>query len=69
MTGNRISIQDAAEIMGVTLTYLREGIARGKFNFGTEMTLKENGKRRTFYINKRQFYEEMRIQEEDCSFD
>ena len=64
MKENRISIQEAAKMMGVTLTFLREGIARGKFSFGISMTLKEKGKRRTFYINKKQFYEYLRHQEE-----
>ena len=46
MKENRISIQEAAEMMGVTLTFLREGIARGKFSFGISMKLKYKGKRR-----------------------
>ena len=52
---NRMTIKEASERMGVSQTYLREGLARNKFPFGEGFRITEGSCRRTFYINRKRF--------------
>ena len=55
MEKNRISVEEAAERMGVSKTFLREGLARDKFPFGSGYRVTAGSKRRVFYINRNKF--------------
>ena len=52
---NRLSIQRAAELMGVSAQFLRVGIQEGKFPFGT--AVKVTGRRYSYYISPARFTE------------
>lgn len=48
----RLTVQEVAEDMGISQTCLREGLARGRFPFGTGFKSKDENKKRIFYISK-----------------
>ena len=54
MEENRITVNQAAEIMGVTNTFLREALMQDKFPFGAGIR-QEGSDKRIFYINKVRF--------------
>jgi hypothetical protein len=45
---NRLSVKQAAALMGVSEQFLRLGLQQGKFNFGTAV---KTSSRWTYYIN------------------
>ena len=49
---SKISVTEAAAIMGVTPQFLRMGLRHGKFPFGTAVKFK----RWSYYINAERFY-------------
>ena len=49
----KLTVPQAAEIMGVTPQLLRLGLQQGRFPFGTAVKFK----RWSYYINKDKFYE------------
>lgn len=51
----RITVKDAARLMGVSEMFVRIGLQRGRLPIGTAM--KMNGNRYTYYINPKQFEE------------
>ena len=51
----RITVKDAARLMGVSEMFVRIGLQRGRLPIGTAM--KMNGDRYTYYINRKQFKE------------
>ena len=66
MEENKLTVVEAAEIMGVTQSFLREALIRDKFPFGTGITMSE-GERRTFYINRKRFEKWMEGDDPECS--
>lgn len=52
---NRITIERAAELMGVSPQFIRIGIQRGIFPWGS--AVKINGNRYTYFISKPKFIE------------
>ncbi len=50
---NKLTIKEAAAIMGVTPQFLRLGLQQGRFPFGTAVKMK----RWAYYINHTKFYE------------
>lgn len=50
---NKLTIKQAAAIMGVTPQFLRLGLQQGRFPFGTAVKFK----RWAYYINPAKFYE------------
>lgn len=59
MEGNRLTIKEAAEAMGISQQFLRVGIQKGIFTFGKAMQL--SGEKYVYYINKNHFEEETGI--------
>lgn len=55
----RLSVDEAAKIMGVSKPYIRIGLQRGLLPFGT--AVKMSGNRYTYFISKNRFYEYLRI--------
>jgi excisionase family DNA binding protein len=55
----RLSVDEAAKIMGVSKPYIRIGLQRGLLPFGT--AVKMTGNRYTYFISKNRFYEYLRI--------
>lgn len=53
MTNQRITIKQAAELLGVSQQFLRIGLQQGKFPFG--VAVKTSPSRYTYYINSTQF--------------
>ena len=49
---NKLTVTEAAAIMGVTPQFLRMGLRHGKFPFGTAVKFK----RWSYYINAERFY-------------
>lgn len=60
----RLSIAEAAEIMGVSKAYIRVGLQRGLLPFGTAIKMSS---RYTYYIPKSKFYEYMGVSENENS--
>lgn len=64
---NKLTIKQAAAIMGVTPQFLRLGLQQGRFPFGTAVKMK----RWAYYINPTKFYEYLATQQiptgTDCS--
>lgn len=52
--GNRISIKEAAEIMGVSQQFLRIGLQRKEFTFGVAVKMSN---KYSYYISPKKFYE------------
>lgn len=50
---NKITVPEAAAIMGVTPQFLRLALQQGRFTFGTAVKFK----RWSYYINEKKFYE------------
>lgn len=50
---NKLTIKEAAALMGVTPQFLRIGLQQGRFPFGTAVKMK----RWTYYINSAKFHE------------
>lgn len=50
---NKLTVPEAAEIMGVTPQFLRLALQQGRFPFGTAVKFK----RWSYYINKDKFFE------------
>lgn len=50
---NKLSVPEAAEIMGVTPQFLRLALQQGRFPFGVAVKMK----RWSYYINEKKFYE------------
>lgn len=59
MESNRLTIKEAAKAMGISQQFLRVGIQKGIFSFGTAMQL--TGNKYVYYINKNHFEEETGI--------
>lgn len=55
----RLSVDEAAKIMGVSKPYIRIGLQRGLLPFGT--AVKMSGNRYTYFISKNRFYEYLGI--------
>ena len=55
----RLSVDEAAKIMGVSKPYIRIGLQRGLLPFGT--AVKMTGNRYTYFISKNRFYEYLGI--------
>ncbi len=55
----RIKIEDAAKIMGVTPMFIRMGLRRKRLPFGTAVFM---NKRWTYYINGKKFREYMQME-------
>ena len=55
----KITVPEAAEIMGVTPMFLRMGLREGKFPFGVAI----QGKRWAYYINAERFQAYMEAQD------
>lgn len=53
MSNQRITIKQAAELLGVSQQFLRIGLQQGKFPFG--IAVKTSRNRYTYYINSTQF--------------
>ncbi len=53
---SKITIKQAATMMGVTLQFLRMGLRQQRFSFGTAVKMK----RWAYYINAKQFFEYIR---------
>lgn len=51
-----VTIQDAAEIMGVTPQFLRMALMQGRFSFGVGVKMGQN----EFYINAARFVQYMK---------
>ena len=51
----RLSVDEAAKIMGVSKPYIRIGLQRGLLPFGT--AVKMTGNRYTYFISKNRLYE------------
>lgn len=58
MSGVRLSLPEAARLMGASQQFLREGLKQGKFSWGT--AVKMSG-RWTYFINAIKFEEETGI--------
>ncbi len=52
----KITVQEAAKIMGVTPRFLQMGLQYNKFPFGVAVKMK----RYSYYINRRQFEDYMK---------
>lgn len=61
----RLSVDEAAKIMGVSKPYIRVGLQRGLLPFGT--AVKMTGNRYTYFISKNRFYEYLRINKTEHS--
>ena len=59
-----MTVKEAAELIGKSQTFIREGLARGLLPFGIGFAIKEGSKKRTFSISRKQFYEYYGIEEE-----
>ena len=57
----RISIREAAELMGVTQQFIRIGLQRGIFSWGYAIQLRS--KRYTYFISRQKFCEAIGIKE------
>lgn len=68
MSDLNMSVKEASELIGKSQTFIREGLARGLLPFGTGFAIKEGGKKRTFCISRKLFYEYYGI-EEDVKLD
>ena len=55
----RIKIEDAAKIMGVTPMFIRMGLRRKRLPFGTAVFM---NKRWTYYINGKKFRQYMQME-------
>ena len=55
----RLSVDEAAKIMGVSKPYIRIGLQRGLLPFGT--AVKMTGNRYTYFISKNRLYEYLGI--------
>ena len=64
MTDLTMSVEEASKLSGKSQPFIREGLARGRLPYGTGFSIKENGKRRTFTISRKLFYEYYGIKEE-----
>ena len=53
----RLSVEDAAKIMGMTPMFLRMGLRQDKFSFGEAVQMR---KQWAYYINEQKFKEYMR---------
>ena len=53
----RLSVEEAAKVMGVTPMFLRMGLRQDKFSFGEAVEMR---KQWAYYINPAQFAEYMR---------
>ena len=51
-TNKKLTVKEAAELMGVTPQFLRLGLQQGRFPFGTAVKFR----RWSYYINAEQFY-------------
>lgn len=49
MSNQRITIKQAAELLGVSQQFLRIGLQQGKFSFG--VAVKTSPSRYTYYVN------------------
>lgn len=56
---DNVPVVEAAERMGVSIPFVREGLESGKFPFGTGYRISPQSKRRTFYINRALFEKHM----------
>lgn len=56
MSTKKITIAEAAEIMGVSQQFVRIGLQRGLLPFGFAVSM-SGGKRFTYYINPKDFEE------------
>lgn len=52
MKPNRLSVKEAAQLMGVSEQFLRIGLQQGKFPFGTAV---RTSSKFSYYINTAQF--------------
>lgn len=52
---DRVSVSEAAKRMGVSKTFVREGLARGLLPFGIGFKIDKSGCRRTFFISREAF--------------
>lgn len=52
-----MSVKEAAERLGKSETFVREGLARGLLPFGTGFKINESNKKRCFVIYRKQFEE------------
>ena len=57
----KMTIGEAAEIMGVSPQFVRIGLQRGAFNWGC--AFKGTGDRYTYYISRHRFMEAMGLKE------
>ena len=55
MSDNTMTVKEAAQRMGKSEPFVREGLARGLLPFGTGFTVGKGSYRRTFYINRKAF--------------
>lgn len=55
----RLSVDEAAKIMGVSKPYIRVGLQRGLLPFGTAVKL--TGNRYTYFISKNRLYDYLGI--------
>jgi excisionase family DNA binding protein len=61
----RLTVDEAAKIMGVSKPYIRVGLQRGLLPFGT--AVKMTGNRYTYFISKNRFYEYLGIDKSEYS--
>ena len=59
MKNNRLTVKQAAALMGVSEQFLRLGLQQGKFQFGTAV---KTSSRWTYYISSSKFLEYIGIQ-------
>lgn len=57
MKGLNVSVERAAEIMGVSPMFLRLCLRDGDYSFGFAKKQKKDGNRYTYYINAKDFAE------------
>ena len=62
MSELKISVVDAAKLMGVSAQYVRVGLQRGIFPWG--YAIQVNSKRWTYFIVRAKFMEDMGINDE-----
>lgn len=56
---NRISVQEAAKIMGVTCGFVYVGLRKGKFPFGS--AIRHESGRWTYWIGRKRFFDYLGI--------
>lgn len=59
VSDNKLTVNEAAYLMGVTPQFLRLGLQQGRFPFGTAVKMK----RWSYYVNSKKFYNYIQGQE------